>query len=105
MARTKSSELSLALSSAVSELVASVSRLVDAVRGAAPAGAPVARVPGQRGPGKNNPKLKAAIKASWERYTPAQRAARIAKMLAGRGLKPAKAAKAAGKPAKKSKKG
>lgn len=112
MARSKSSELSLALSSAVSELVASVSRLVDAVRAqsAAPAagrGVSVAPSSGPkpRGPGKNNPKLKAAIKASWERYTPAQRAARIAKMLAGRGLKPAKAAKAAAKPAKKSKKG
>ena len=50
----------------------------------------VARTPGQRGPGKNNPKLKSAIKASWARYTPAQRKARIAAMLKGRGLKPRK---------------
>lgn len=77
-----------AVRAAAAELVRAVARLVDAVRGAAPAGAPVERVPGQRGPGKNNPKLKAAVKASWDNYTPAQRAARIAKMLAGRGLKP-----------------
>lgn len=77
-----------AVQAATAELVRAVARLVDAVRGAAPADAVAARAPGQRGPGKNNPKLKAAVKASWANYTPAQRAARIAKMLAGRGLKP-----------------
>ena len=52
------------------------------------AGGPAPRAQGERGPGRNNPKLKSALKASWARYTPAQRKARIAKMLAGRGLKP-----------------
>lgn len=33
-------------------------------------------------------RLKKSIKASWDRMTPAQRAKRIRKMLAGRGLKP-----------------
>ena len=37
----------------------------------------------KRGPDKGNPRLKAALKASWANYTPAQRAARIAKMRAG----------------------
>lgn len=99
MARPKSSGMSNVISSAVSDLVSAVTRLVDAVNASARAkvgAAAAAFAPKQRGPGKNNPKLKAAIKASWAKYTPAQRAARIAKMLAGRGLKPAKAAKKRG---------
>jgi transcriptional/translational regulatory protein YebC/TACO1 len=47
-----------------------------------------AAVKGQRGPGKGNPKLKSALKESWANYTPKQRAERVRKMLAGRGLKP-----------------
>lgn len=46
------------------------------------------RTGGQRGAGKGNPRLKSAVKASWASYTPAQRKARVARMLAGRGLKP-----------------
>ena len=42
----------------------------------------------QRGPGKGNPRLKSALKRSWAAYTPKQRAERIRKMLAGRGLRP-----------------
>ena|SRR5688500_9781426 len=41
-----------------------------------------------RGPGKGNTKLRAALKKSWANYTPKQRAERVRKMLAGRGLKP-----------------
>ena len=77
-----------AVHAATADVVRAVARLVDAVRGGARASATAAKPPGQHGPGKNNPKLRAAVKASWERYTPAQRAARIAKMLAGRGLEP-----------------
>ena len=82
------------LSAAVEGLVNSISNLVSSLatavasKGSAePAGGGV-KVKGQRGPGKNNPKLKAAIKASWARMTAAERKARIRRMLAGRGLKP-----------------
>ena len=30
-----------------------------------------------RGPGRNNPRLKAALKASWARMTPAERSTRV----------------------------
>lgn len=43
-----------------------------------------ASTPKMRGPGKNNPKLKNAIRNYWKKMTPAQRKARIAKMQAGR---------------------
>src|SRR5689334_14311000 len=43
-----------------------------------------ASTPKKRGPGKNNPKLKAAIQSYWKNMTPAQRKARIEKMQAGR---------------------
>jgi hypothetical protein len=43
-----------------------------------------ARRPGQRGPGKNNPRLKSALKSYWANLTPAQRAERVRKMQAGR---------------------
>ena len=76
-----------AVHAATARLVRAVARLVDAARGAARAST-TATSSRARGPGKNNPKLKAAVKASWARYTPEQRAARVAKMLAGRGLKP-----------------
>lgn len=53
----------------------------------------------QRGPGKGNPRLKNALKKSWAAYTPKERAERLRKMLAGRGLRPMSAA--AGKPGAK----
>lgn len=80
-----------AVHAATDDLLRAVARLVDAARSS------TAKPPGQRGPGKNNPKLKAAVRASWAKYTPAQRAARIAKMLAGRGLKPKAKAKRGGR--------
>jgi len=80
---------------AVEGLVASVTRLLQTIEASLPRGGGAAAAPasagprkGQRGPGKNNPKLKAAIKASWARMTKAERKARIRRMLAGRGLKP-----------------
>jgi hypothetical protein len=74
-----------AVQQAVETLVHSVTALVDRVQAAVhgPAGAPSGR-----GPGRNNPRLKAALKASWARMTPAERKARVAKMLKGRGLGP-----------------
>ncbi len=94
MARPRNNAKHLHL--AVEELVGSITKLVGAMEAALPQGgaatSAVARGPGsgQRGPGKNNPKLKAAIKASWARMTRAERKARIRRMLAGRGLKPKK---------------
>lgn len=86
-----------AISFAAEGLLAALTHLVKELHvavGNLPAvqvsGAPSPRAPGERGPGRNNPKLKSALKASWAAYTPAQRKARIAKMLAGRGLKPKK---------------
>ena len=84
------------LSAAVEGLVNSLTNLVSTVsstvasRATAVAAAVAGKTPGQRGPGKNNPKLKAAIKASWARMTSKERKARIRRMLAGRGLKPKK---------------
>ena len=85
---------------AVEELIGSVTNLVGAMQAALPQGGSAAKgsaakasgayIPAPRGPGKNNPKLKAAIKASWARMTPAERKARVRRMLAGRGLKPKK---------------
>jgi hypothetical protein len=40
--------------------------------------------PKRRGPGKGNRKLAKAIASSWAKYTPAERAARVAKMHAWR---------------------
>lgn len=85
------------LSAAVEGLVSSIASLMDslassvAAKGSSTSAGGAVRVKGQRGPGKNNPKLKAAIKASWARMTPAEKKARIRRMLAGRGLKPKKA--------------
>ena len=84
------------LSAAVEGLVQSISNLVNSLtttvasKAAAASAQWIGKPKGQRGPGKNNPKLKAAIKASWARMTPKERKARIRKMLAGRGLKPKK---------------
>lgn len=74
-----------AVHQAVETLVHSVTALVGRVQVAV--SGPVS-APSGRGPGRNNPKLKAALKASWARMTPAERKTRIAKMLKGRGLKP-----------------
>ena len=81
-----------AVHAATAELVRAVARLVDAARSS------TAKAPGPRGPGNTNPKPPAAVKATRERDPPAQRAARIAKMLAGRGLKPKAKAKRGGRP-------
>jgi hypothetical protein len=83
---------------AVEALVRSVGALVDsvadAVRTAAPApgkaGARAVKAPGQRGPGRNNPRLKSALKSYWSKLTPAQRKKRVNAILIGRGLKPKK---------------
>lgn len=91
-----------------SSAVDSVNRLVDAVTGllgsvshAAAGAALQLQASGARGVAKaprvvarKSEKLRKGVAASWARYTPAQRAARIRKMLAGRGLKPRSAAKA-----------
>lgn len=84
------------LHAAVAGLVREVGNMLRAVQGAAVSAAPAAaspREPGQRGAGKNNQRLKAALKKSWAAYSPKQRAERIRRMLAGRGLKPKGAAK------------
>ena len=91
-----------ALHDAVQGLVTSITNLVDRLRTAV--GSPAGAGEGKRGPGKANPKLKAALKASWARMTPAERKARVTKMLAGRGLKP-KGAKGAGAKKRSTKRG
>lgn len=81
------------LTTAVQALVQSITSLVASLEApptGRPAGAGALRRKGQRGPGRDNPRLKAAIKASWARMTPAERRARVARMLAGRGLRPKK---------------
>ena len=92
MARPRNHEKRIA--EAVGGLLKAVTTVVEAVR-AAVGDRPRASVAvtveprtgraaaPKRGPGKGNPRLKAALKASWARYTPRQRAARIAKMRAG----------------------
>ena len=74
---------------AIGGLVSTVASAVDSARdvGHAAKDAKVAVKKG-RGPGKGNPKLKNALKKSWAAYTPKERAERVRKMLAGRGLKP-----------------
>ena len=76
----------------VRQLVDSVTQLVDAVRAlparsAAGGGAsPRQQTPEARA--KKSAALKRSIKAHWDAMTPKERAARVRKMLAGRGLKP-----------------
>jgi hypothetical protein len=80
--------------SAVDGLVGAMNGLLDTLGAAGPhlpvelRHPPGESAPKKRGPGKGNPKLKAALKRSWANYTPAERKARIAKMLKGRGLRP-----------------
>jgi hypothetical protein len=92
-------------------IVESVNRLVDAVTGLlgsighAAAGAAVrlkdagaggvAKAP--EAVAKTSERLRRAVATTWARYTPAEREARIRKMLAGRGLKPKGAAKGKGR--------
>lgn len=90
--RNHAKHLSIAVHALVDSLTG-LARMVSsaAVRRTAAWVAPKAAAPaaakGARGPGKNNPKLKAALKASWARMSAADRKARIERMLAGRGLK------------------
>jgi hypothetical protein len=91
-------------SAAIHDLLASVTRLVDAARLAVANGrgpSRSARSPKARG-GRTTKgaKISGAVKASWASYTPAERAARVRKMLAGRGLKPKRATKARRSPTK-----
>ena len=78
----------------IRQLVDSVTQLVDAVsalpaRGAgSAAGRAVAPPPSPAARAKKSAALKRAIKAHWDRMTPKERAARVRRMLAGRGLKP-----------------
>src|SRR5262245_29042787 len=88
-------------SSSADSIAVSVNRLVEAVTGLlgsighAAAGAAVApRAAGARAVGRapevaaqKSAKIRKAVAASWARYTPAEREARIRKMLAGRKLK------------------
>src|SRR5688500_12834413 len=75
---------------AVEGLVHAITTLVDRVSASAQGVGTAAKgvKAAVRRPGKGNPKLKSALKASWANYTPKQRAERVRKMLAGRGLKP-----------------
>lgn len=75
------------ISRSVSELIGAVTRLVTTITvqaaarpGAAPAGPAIPKAE----------KLRESIKAHWASMTPAEHAARVKKMLAGRGLKPKK---------------
>jgi hypothetical protein len=96
MARTPSRASAIAHS--IEGLVHAITGLVDQVAGAAQEAKAVGRaaegvkvaVVGakKRGPGKGNPKLKAALKRYWAKMKGKARAARVARMLKGRGLKP-----------------
>jgi hypothetical protein len=76
----------------VREILASVTRLVEEARLAVTNGDGASRSPRTlKARGGRSPKgamVSRPVKASWANYTPAERAARIRKMLAGRGLKP-----------------
>jgi hypothetical protein len=81
----------------VSDLLSSVTKLIEILE-VTTAAAPRAAPSGRGGYRPLTPKaaklrsrrLKKSIKASWDRMKPAERTARIKKMLAGRGLKPKK---------------
>ena len=80
------------LVSAVTSLVSAVgSAAANAAEGAAHRASAAAQAIRGRASGAvagRSAKLKQAIKAHWDSMTPAQRKARIKKMLAARGLKP-----------------
>ncbi len=95
MARTTPAASTLAVS--VNELLKAVAALVRSARGAvstSPEVRAATRDVGRAGKAVGEAatakaaKLRAAVKASWARYTPKGRAARIRKMLAGRGIRP-----------------
>ena len=77
----------------VEVLVRSITTLVESVKEAASsavegvAEVAAAKPAAKRGPGKGNPKLKAALRAYWKRMKGDARKARVAKMLRGRGVK------------------
>jgi hypothetical protein len=72
-----------AIVNSVNSLVKSLARLLDTMAKVTPTGrAPIVVTDEKRR------KLKASIGKYWASLTPAQHKARVAKMLAGRGLKP-----------------
>ena len=74
------------LSAAVDDLVRAIDGLVGTLGRASQRAAQMAatpRGPGQHRAGRKNPRRTAAIRASWARYTPAQRRARSAAVRAG----------------------
>jgi hypothetical protein len=90
------------IAQSVSELLGSVTHLIDSLRatvaatkGGKPDGRGGYRVLSPEAAERRSARLKKSIKASWDRMAPAERAERVRRMLAGRGLKPKKdAAKA-----------
>ncbi len=95
MARTKPAASTVTVS--VNELVRAIAALVRSAESAVSSSAEVraatcevgraGKAVGEAATAKAA-KLRAAVKASWARYTPKERAARIRKMLAGRGIRP-----------------
>ncbi len=63
---------------AIADLVGEIRQLFLAAR---PKGV---HLQGRRGPGKGNPKQRASLRNAWARYTPAQKARRMAIINAGR---------------------
>jgi hypothetical protein len=102
MPRNVASSRASTVAHAVEGLVHAITGLVDSVTGSAQGVGTAAKglKAAVRGPGKGNPKLKSALKKSWANYTPKQRADRVRKMLAGRGLEPKGARKANAAPAR-----
>ena len=78
----------------VDELLSAVTSLVESVEsvvadaGKAGKGRTKRAAPSSAAMSARSAKLKKALKSHWASMTPAQRAARVRKMLAGRGLKP-----------------
>ena len=75
---------------ATADLLRAITRLVESVAASARANPAVRSALGdaKRAATATGRKIAARVKASWAKYTPAERAARIRKMLAARGLKP-----------------
>ena len=93
----RASTAASSVSASVNDLLGAVTGLLDSVRSAVVSSGPVveagARVakPARltaKAAGDTGKKIGAKVKAAWARYTPKERAARIRKMLAARGLKP-----------------
>lgn len=80
-ARTRAADVG----SAIDELLNAVTNLVEGVeRGASQPDGDVRSADAR----PRSEKLRSATSSTWASYTPAERAARVRKMLAGRGLKP-----------------